>query len=135
MSNLEKAAWTEVAIVVLAMVAITIAIPFLGHRTMALFGLLGLLPVSMYFLRRRDTEVIVDERDREIEQRATFWGVHSAWMLLSIGLIVISIRFGSMQQDVPALYLNWLIWIQFAVCYLVKGLTAVWIYRGQRRAA
>ena len=135
MSNQERAAWTEVVIAGRAILVFVCTFPVMGNGAFGWFGLLGLLPLSMYFIRPRGTAVIVDERDQGINLKATFWGVQSAWMLTFMTLIAFTLWHSSTNQAVPTRYLNGLIWIQFAACYLIKGVATIVIYRGQRHAA
>jgi hypothetical protein len=78
---------------------------------------------------------VVDERDREIEQKATYIGVAMAWTTLFTVLIaaVLWCTFSS-AETVSTRFLSWLIWIQFAICYGGKGLAALTMYR-RRHAA
>ncbi len=136
MNAMEKVAWAELTISLGSIVVVSSLYPFLGSGATGGFGLLGLLGGTIWFLRRRNKAVLVDERDRQIEQRATLFGIESAWMVLFVSLIVIVIW--SSQHDVRTVntsLLTWLVWIQFAICYAVKGLAAVVIYRRQKRAA
>ena len=71
MSALEKAAWLELVVSVGAVALATALFPWLGQRATGSFGLLGLLGLSYLFVRPRRNRVVVDERDREIERRAT----------------------------------------------------------------
>jgi hypothetical protein len=41
----------------------------------------------------------------------------------------------SQIHTVSTEFLNWLIWIQFAICYGAQGLVAVVMYRRQQHAA
>ncbi|MEX2316498.1 MAG: hypothetical protein WD669_05050 [Pirellulales bacterium] len=136
MNAMEKVAWTELVVSAAAMATAAGLIPWLGNRASGAFGLLGLLVCSIWFLRRRGPGVVVDERDREIERRAIKVGVEAAWMTLFLSLIA----FGMWAQFynegiVPVRFLTWLVWVQFAICYGLKGLVGVMSYRRQRRAA
>jgi hypothetical protein len=136
MSAMEKVAWTELAISVAAVVVATALYPWLGNSAASAFALLGLLPFSIWFLRRRGPGVLVDERDQAIDRRATQLGVSAAWMFLFTGLIVIGLWSNYFNESVVATRLQtWLIWIQFAICYGVKGFVGVVSYRRQSRAA
>ena len=60
----------------------------------------------------------------------------TAWIVLFMTLIVIVLgadRWG--VKSVPIGILTWLIWVQVAICYGVKGLVGVISYRRQSRAA
>lgn len=135
MNAMEKVAWTELLVAVSAVVAATLLFPWFGTRASGAFGLLGLLVLSVFFVRGRGNRVLIDERDREIERRATRVGVGTAWMVLFTALIAATLWASySQAHAVSTALLNWLIWIQFAVCYGVKGLAAVLMYRRQHAA-
>ena len=136
MNAMEKVAWTEFLVSVLAVVVVTCLYPWLGERASGAFGLLGLMVFGALFLRRHGSRVVVDERDRQIAQRATSIGVSSAWMTLLLALIAAGLwsnylRIGAVSTS----FLNWLTWTQFAVCYGVKGLVAIIAYRRQPHAS
>jgi len=135
MSALEKSAWSELVVVLLAAVAVAVFLPWMGHRASDWFGLLGLLPVGMYFLRKRGGRIIVDERDREIQRWSTSFGVNTAWMGTFLALIAIVLWYGGEDAAVPKWYLNWIIWLGFAVCYGARAAATIFAYRGQPRAA
>jgi hypothetical protein len=136
MNAMEKVAWTELIVSVAAVAAAGALIPWLGNGASGAFGLLGLLVCSLWFLRKRGPGVVVDERDREIERQATTLGVEAAWITTFLTLIVFGM-WGQFYNDgvVATRYLTWLVWIQFAICYGVKGLVGVMSYRRQRHAA
>jgi len=58
MSAVEKSAWTELMVVVVAVLATAIALPYLGHLASDWFGLLAFLPLGMFFFRKRGDQVI-----------------------------------------------------------------------------
>ena len=135
MSALEKSAWSELVVVLLAVVAVAVCLPWMGFQASNWFGLLGLLPIGMYFLRKRGERIVVDERDREIERRSLSFGVKVAWMGTFLALITIVMWYGGEDATVPTRYLTWIIWVQFAVCYGLKAVATIFAYRGQHSAA
>lgn len=134
MSAMEKACWWELAVVLVTLLAVAILVPWFGNAASGAFGLLGFLAAAMFFVRHRRDRVVVDERDQEIERRATNLGVHMAWMFLFLGIILLILMNGN-GDAVPKHILNWMIWGQFALCYLVKSLTGVYFYRRDCHAA
>ncbi|MBI1346130.1 hypothetical protein GC163_07555 [bacterium] len=134
MSAMEKMAWSEVVISGTATLCALALLPWLGPGAAGAFGLLGLLPCGSWFLRRRGTAVITDERDHDNEKRATFLGILTAWQVTFMSLIAMVLWTVSQNRDIPAAWLNWLIWVQFALCYLVKGCAFLLINRRQHRA-
>ena len=136
MNTGEKVAWLELVVSLSAIVVVTALFPWLGNRATAAFGLLGLVGLAALLVRQRGNEVVLDERDREIIQRSTGLGVHSAWMLLMVA--VVSLVIWSSYHDreaVPVAWLTWLVWVQFSICYAVKGVVGVLSYRGDRHAS
>ncbi len=57
-------------------------------------------------------------------------------MLLFLSLIAIVLWSSYANEGVVATWmLTWLVWLQFAVCYSIKGFVAVLAYRRQSHAA
>jgi hypothetical protein len=135
MNAMLKVAWTELIVSVAAVVLAASLIPWLGQGASGGFGLLGFLGFSVIFARQRGNRVVIDERDREIDRKATSLGVGAAWMILFTALIAVTMWSSySRAPGVSIRFLNWLIWVQFAICYGVKGLAAVVMYRRQQLA-
>lgn len=135
MTAMERVAWTEVIVALIAMVAAVGLYPWLGSGAAGAFGLVGLAGFSVVFLRRRGSAVILDERDRAIDDRSRRLGMGAAWMCLLAALISVIVWSSFTKNAVPTAVLNWLIWWDFALCYLVKGLASVTAYRRQSHAA
>ena len=135
MNAMEKVAWTELIVSVVAVAVATLLSPWLGSRATSAFALLALIVLGYAFIRPRGHRIVVDERDREIERRATRIGVGTAWMTLSAVLATATVW--SNYSNIHAVstgFLNWLIWVQFAICYGTKGLASVVMYRRQQHA-
>ncbi len=130
MNAMEKVAWTNLIVSAGAVVVATATAPWLGAAATSFFALLALTPLGMVFLRQRGSRVVVDERDREIDRQAGRFAVATSWMLLVMVLIAVTM-WGSYTQEhaVPTAVLNWLIWIQFAMCFGMRGLAAIVLYR------
>ncbi|QDV76870.1 DUF2178 domain-containing protein [Botrimarina mediterranea] len=130
MTATEKSAWTELIVVAIATIGVGCLLPWLGNRATGMFGFLGFLPLSMLWLRRRGGEVVVDERDQRIQQVASHLGMSAAWMvtfLVLIGFVFWSSQFN--EGVVPTIWLTWLVWIQFAVCYGAHAIVYIVAYR------
>ncbi len=135
MNAVEKVAWTELIVSVLASILVLALYPWMGNAALGGFGLLGLLGITPLFLRKRGKQVVRDERDVEIEKLASWFGFGTAWVLLLISMVVITMWHSHLQRDVPTSLLSVLLWAQFALCYAIKGATALVQYRGTNRAA
>ena len=75
MNALQKVAWIELIVAIVASVVVLGAIPLLGERSTDLYGLLAIVAVIYPFLMRpKGGEIVKDERDNEIAKRAEYWG-------------------------------------------------------------
>ena len=135
MNALEKVAWTELIVSVVALVVVLALYPWMGHAALGGFGLLGLLGITPMFLRKRGSHVVSDERDLEIEKRSSWFGFGTAWMVMLLSLAAVTMWHSYQQRDVPTRLLTTLIWTQFALCYAIKGATSLIQYRSTSRAA
>lgn len=132
----EKIAWLELVTSLAAIAAVTALYPWLGNGATGAFGLLGLLGAAALFTNKRGAAVVLDERDSVIHQRGLRLGVFTGWMLGFMGMIAIVLWASSQREPaVPVAWLTWLVWVQFAVCYAVKGFVEVRSYRGAGHAS
>lgn len=136
MNAMEKAAWMELSVSVVAVAVATGLSPWLGSRATGAFALMALVVLAYVFIRPRGNRIVVDERDREIAGRATSIGVGTAWMTLLI-VVALATTWASYSgvHAVGTTFLNWLVWVQFALCFGIRGLAAIVMYRRQRHAA
>ncbi|MEX2112135.1 MAG: hypothetical protein WD845_03065 [Pirellulales bacterium] len=133
---MEKVAWTELLVSVVAVATASCLYPWLGNGAASAFALMALVTLGAVFLRRRGNVIVVDERDREIASTATRTATATAWMTLLIVLAVASLWSNYREEHaVSTAFLNWLIWAQFALIFAVRGLVAVVAYRRQPHAA
>lgn len=135
MNALQKVAWTELIVSASALAAVGILYPWLGDRATGAFALLAFLGLTPLFMIRRGNRIVSDERDRDIELRSKYWGFGTAWMFLFLGLIATAMWHGYHKQDIPTKHAFALIWIQFVICYGVKGGVALYFYRGGHHAS
>jgi len=137
MNAMEKVAWTDLTVSVVAVAAATLLVPWLGSRATSAFALLALTAMlSVFFMRPRGNRIVIDERDQEIAKKATSVGVGTAWFTLSAAVATATVWASySNTHEVSTVFLNWLIWVQFAICFGVKGLASVVMYRRQRHAS
>ena len=134
MSALQKVAWVEL---VVSLTAISVALalyPWIGDRASGALGILGLLGACPLFMIKRQARVISDERDREIELKSKFWGFGVAWMFLSLSVLAVAMWHSWSDQEIPARYVIALVYIQFAICFAMKGAYSLVLYGGGRRA-
>jgi len=136
MNAMEKVAWTELVVSVVAVAVVTALIPWLGSAATSGFALMALIVFSGLFLRRRGEQIVIDERDNEIQRKAKYVSVGTAWMTL-VTVLIAATMWSSYTRvhAVSTALLNWLIWIQFAVVFGAHGLASVVMYRRHAHAA
>ena len=135
MVALQKVAWLEVCVAGTSIVLASALIPWLGHGATGAFGILGGLGLSAVFLRGKANEIVIDERDQEIERLSRSRGIFVAWLFsyfVLLGLILWAWK--TQQPTISTLLLTWVMWLQFALCYLVKGTSTLMTYRKQNSA-
>ena len=136
MNAVEKVAWTELIVSALATIVVLALYPWMGQAALSAFGLLGLLGSTPLFLRKRGNQVVRDERDVEIEKISSWFGFGTGWVVMIMSLAAVTMWHVHLQRDVSPGLLNALIWIQFALCYALKGtMTLIQYRRGTNRAA
>lgn len=136
MNAMERAAWFDLIVSVVALAAVTALFPWLGNGAAGAFGILGLVGGAYWIVRRSGPGVAIDERDRAIDAKARFAGVTAGWQVLLLALIVIVLVADYRgAKQVPLTLIVWLIPFHCAICYGVKGLVGVLSYRRQSRAA
>lgn len=135
MNAMEKVAWTEVIVAGLAIICVIAAYPWLGDAAAAFFSILAFIAAAAFFVRKRDNEVVTDERDTTIEKKAITRAMFISWMTTVVLLIVLTISFGCRNMDIPSRFIVWLVSGQAALVYLAKGLITLCAYRGARHAA
>jgi len=135
MNALQKVAWAELAVSILAVALVAALYPWLGGAAAGGFGVLGLLGVTPLLMRNRGVKVVHDERDQAIEKQAAWAGFGFAWMLMLASLAVVTMWHSYHEREVAPGLLNIMIWIQFAFCYAVKGAATLLQYRGPHGAS
>jgi uncharacterized membrane protein len=135
MSINEKRAWFGLAICVLATVAILALYQITGSAGRAMgglgvLGLLGLQPV-IGLSRKRCGEVIEDERDLAIRQRAGAQALGVVWVCAVAACLGVYAEKGE-RGVVPVGGLILAVWAAYVLFTLVYSLTVIWKYRKSR---
>jgi uncharacterized membrane protein len=92
------------------------AVPMIGFaRAGGMLGFIGLLGFGFLFYYRRGNEVVADERDRAIQQRAFHIGFAIFWVLFVLGCVGTWFAVGD-NGSIPVrflpifMYFAWIIW-------------------------
>lgn len=114
MSAIQKQAWFHLAVIGVTVVAVAVALPWLGPGAQGFLGLLGVLPLGMMFLRRRGGDVVTDERDAAIHQQAARIGFAVVWVVLIAGAMSAWGVYGD-GGAVPVPVVMLAVWVAFMV--------------------
>jgi uncharacterized membrane protein len=123
MSPQQKYAAFNLAVAVVAMVAYFVLLPFIGPwRATGAFGLLGLCGLSAFLLYRKQDhgQVITDEREQQIWQRATLIAKVVIWVTLIAAFNIALLTVGG-DGLVSMHWLALAIWWIFSIFLLVQS--------------
>jgi hypothetical protein len=133
MPELEKRAWLNMAVVV-GILFLFVVILKLAHSVAAAtaaYALLGLTAVPE--LKR--SQVIFDERDRDIDRKALLTGLRAFWVLLALGLISLGVFLDwDRILAIPVWGLAQVLWIAWIVVLAVKSLATIVLYHSGNHA-
>ncbi|MEM9644285.1 MAG: hypothetical protein AAF989_04755 [Planctomycetota bacterium] len=134
MNAVQRIALVELDVPLIAVATVFALRPFLGEAAMAGFAFLGFLGLTPLMMRGSGEKVVSDERDHDIDFTARFWAFGAAWMFLFASLGIVVMWHAYQGTDIPITSANLLLWMQFAICYAVKGGIALRLYGGHHRA-
>ncbi|QDT40021.1 hypothetical protein Pan241w_00740 [Gimesia alba] len=81
MTATQKFAWFNLLVVLGVLLIVGCLYPFFGWKAHGALGLTALLALSPIFYRKRENEVITDERDALIQRRAALIGASVFWLV------------------------------------------------------
>ena len=135
MSRYEKHAWFNLAVLAVTLAAFIVLLLFVGmqERSMAAFGLLGLLGFSQFFYlpRKRDSQIVSDERDQSIQLRTMLTAYTVFWVVFVGSSIAVWAIYRS-EGFIPVHILPIFPLVGFMILTLVQSImTLVQYGRGQ----
>jgi hypothetical protein len=90
MSAMQKFAWFNLAVIAVSLVTVLALLPFLGRGALAGTGFLGLFGFGALFFRNRPGQVLTDERDQLIWQRAWVLAYALFWVVFVLAAALLS---------------------------------------------
>jgi hypothetical protein len=128
MSAWQKLAWYNLAVVASTVVLVVALIPLLGTtRAQGGFGLLGLLGLAPWFLRRGSV-VLEDERDRIIRRRAGLIAFSLSWLAFVAACMSLPALYG-WDGSVPVSVVLSGVWYGVMVVVGVMAVATLLMYR------
>jgi Predicted membrane protein (DUF2178) len=113
MSATQKFAWFNLAVIALTIVVVLSLFPFGGRGAFGGFGLLGLFGFWPLFFRKRAGQVVADERDQLIWQRAWFLAYSLFWVVFVFAAVFLSAALYGEQGTVPVWVVQSSVWFAF----------------------
>ncbi len=98
MSSFRKQAWSHLTICALALLAVTVLLRVTGNvlASLAGFSILSLIGfIELYFLLRRNSRPIQDERDRDNQIKSQMVAYSGFWLCFVAWGVYVPLRFSS----------------------------------------
>jgi len=118
---MQKHAWYNLAVVVLSGGVVLALFPLMGVAAQSGFGFLGLLGFGPFFFRKKNGQVVADERDTQIQRKSVIAGYSVFWLAFIGGACFTGLWYG-LDGAVPVVVVMASCW--YAVIVFV-GVTSV----------
>jgi len=137
MTATQKHAWFNLAVIALTLLTVMTLVPILGvRRAMGGFGLLGLLGFGFLVYRRRPGQVVVDERDAEIQRRSLMISAAVFWVIFVEACVFLPWFYYGERGAVPVEVVQWSVMIAWITITLIHSVATLIQYgRGGSDAA
>jgi hypothetical protein len=129
MSRSQKHAWFNLAVVALSLAVVLLLYPLLGKGALGGFGFLGLLGLGPLFYRKKKGDVVTDERDALIQQRAWI-AAHSIFWLVFVAAGTLAPFFYGYYGAVPAMLINFAVYVGLIIFVVVHAIATLVQYAG-----
>ena len=124
MNAAQKIAWFNLSVCALAVVLVLSLIPFLGKGAMGGWGVLGLLGLSVVLLRKKQGQVVSDERDVSIQRKSVLIAYSAFWILYILAAVLAPFVYGE-KGNVPVFVVQQSAWIGFVFFYSVTSIATL----------
>ncbi|QDT95930.1 hypothetical protein [Gimesia aquarii] len=125
MSASQKHAWFNLMVILVSLIAVICLYPFLGWKANGALGLCGLLGFGPFFYRKRENEVVMDERDLLIEKRSTLLGYSVFWVVyVLVASLLLPMVYGK-QGSIPVMVVQWSVFYALVLFLGLKSLATL----------
>lgn len=125
MSPMQKQAWYNLAVVVLSGGTVLALVPLMGVAAQGGFGLLGLLGFSPFFaFRKKNRQVVADERDTLIQRKSVIVGYTAFWLVF-VGSACLAAFWYGVDGAVPVMVIMAFCWSALIVFYGVMSVATL----------
>lgn len=123
----QKHAFFNLAIVVVSFLTVLLLYPWLGPGALGGVGLLGFLGFGPLFYRRRPGQVVLDERDGQIQQRSLIIAYSVFWLAFVAAGTLAPVYYGY-AGSVPTMVVASAVWAGFMLFIAVQSIASLFQY-------
>ena len=135
MSAMQKWAWFNLAVIAVTLVAVLSLLPFLGKGALGGFGCLGLIGFGPVFFRKKPGQVLTDERDQLIWQRAWVLAYAVFWVVFVLAAALLSPLVYGPEGAVPVWVVQSSVFCGFLLVYALASIAILLQYAGGSKDA
>lgn len=129
MTPSQKDAWFTLGVLAVTTAVLVGLYPLLGSRSLGALGLMGLMGLKPLFYRRREGQVITDERDAQIRQRSFVLATALFWVCFVLTAVVLAPLYYGGNGSVPVPVVQLGVWAGWVVLASVESVAILVQYR------
>jgi hypothetical protein len=130
MSAMQKFAWFNLAVIAFTLVVVVSLLPFLGSGALGGFGFLGFLGFGPIFFRKKPGQVLIDERDQQIQRRSFVLAYSVCWVVFVLVATFLSAAVYGQEGAVPVLVVQYSVFCGFMLMQAVGSIAILIQYAG-----
>jgi hypothetical protein len=130
MSAMQKFAWFNLAVITLTIVVVLALVPFLGKAALGGCGFLGFLGFGVLFFRKKEGNVLMDERDQLIHLRSGILAFAIFWVVFALAAALLSALVYGEDGAVPVWVVQISVFGGMMLVYAVQSIAILIQYAG-----
>jgi hypothetical protein len=130
MTATQRFAWFNLAVIGLTLAVVLLLLAFIGKGALGGFGILGLIGFGPVFFRRRQGQIVADERDQQIQRRAWIIGYAVFWVLFVLTAVLVAPLVYGQEGSVPVWAVQMSVFAGFMTVYAVGSIAILVQYAG-----
>ena len=132
MTSTQKQAWFNLAVIAVCLLTVLVLALTLGlRRAQGGVGILGLMGLSYFFVRKRPGAVVTDERDAWIRLRSLMIASLIAWVAFVLVCTFLAPALYGDHGAVPVEVVQMSVWIGFILVAAVDAIATLVQYGGE----
>jgi hypothetical protein len=130
MSAMQKFAWFNLAVIAWTSAVVIALVPFLGKGALGGCGFLGLLAFGSLFFRKKQGEVLTDERDQGIQLRSMILAYVVFWLAYVLAAVLLCPLVYGQEGAVPVWMVQISVFGGWMLVYAVMSIAILVQYAG-----